>query len=203
MSKKIAFLVSLAVLVVSAAAASAADANPGWQFSGTALSGTEVVLGNGHSSTLSVPGAPITCEHMLLFMKISNSSAPGEGEVTKLLPYECTTTGNCTVKSIAAEKLPWPLHTSTIAGKDYIIIEKVHIGVEFGGALCALAGTAVVIKGTAGGVYENTTEMLTFNKATFETTGTSLKVGATNVEWTGIFPLEALGAHSAESLEIG
>lgn len=203
MSKKIAFLVSLAAVALSAAAPSAADANPAWRFNGTELSGTETVLGIAFASTLSVPGVPVTCQHVQLFMKISNSGARGEGEVTKLLPYECTATANCTVKSIAAEKLPWPVHTAKIGGNDYVILEKVQIGILFGGALCAFAETPVVIKGTVGGLFENMTSTLTFDKANSETTGTSLKVGATTVEWTGVFPMEALGVHSGESLEVG
>jgi hypothetical protein len=203
MSKKIAILASLAVILVSAATASAASANPAWEFNGTALTGTEAVLGISISSTLSVPGAPVTCGHLQLFMKISNAVAPGQGEVTKLLPYECTATASCTVQSIAAEKLPWPAHTKTITGKSYVIIEKVQIGIEFGGETCPLAEALIVIKGTAGGLFENTTSTLTFNKASFEATSTSLKTGATNTQWTGIFPMEALGVHSGEALEVG
>jgi hypothetical protein len=202
MSKKIAFLATLAAVALSAMAPSAASANPAWRFGGTELSGTEAVLGIAHSSTLSIPGAPITCEHLLLFMKISNS-VPGKGEVTKLLPYDCTATASCTVKSIAAEKLPWPAHTAKDMGKDYVVLENVQIGLEFSGELCAISESFVTIKGTAGGLYENATSTLTFNKASAETTGTSLKVGSSTVEWTGLFPMEALGVHSAEALEVG
>ncbi len=60
-----------------------------------------------------------------------------------------------------------------------------------------------VVKGTAGRLFENTTSTLTLNKASFEATGTSLKVGATDIQWTGSFPMEALGAHSSEALEVG
>ena len=203
MSKKIVFLASLLVMGLSAVTAAAASANGGWEFNGTELTGTEAVLGVSIASTLSVPGAPVSCEHLQLFMKISNTVAPGDGEVTKLLPYECTATATCTVQSIQAEKLPWPAHTATFVGKNYIIIEKVHIDVEFGGALCAFAEVPIAIKGTAGGLFENATSTLTLNKASFETTGASLKAGASTVQWTGVFPMEALGVHSSEALGIG
>jgi hypothetical protein len=203
MRKKIVLLVSLGAIALSGVAASAANASAEWFFSGTELSGTEAVLGISNPSTLSIPGAPVTCAHLQIFMKISNSAGTGKGEVTKLLPYDCTATADCTVQSIEAEKAPWPAHVTAILAKNYVVIEKVQIGIEFAGALCALTGERVVIKGTAGGLFENATSTLTFNKTSFATTGTSLKVGSTTIEWTGVFPMEALGLHSGEALEIG
>jgi hypothetical protein len=201
-SKKVAFLASLAV-ALSAVSASAASATPSWKFNGANLVGTETVFGIAHASTLSVPGAPVSCEHLQLFMKISNGVTPGKGEVTKLLPYECTAPGDCKVQSVEAEKLAWPVHTTTVLAKNYVIIEKVQIGIEYAGELCALSGTAVIVKGTAGGLFENATSTLTLNKASFEATGASLKIGTTAIQWTGVFPMEALGVHSGEALEVG
>jgi hypothetical protein len=200
-SKQIAFLVSLMVMALSAVSASAASASPSWKFNGANLVGVEAVLGTAHLSTLSVPGAPVSCETIELFMEITNSVTPGRGEVTNFAPYECTATGNCTVQSIEAEKLPWPVHATTAGGKNYVVIEKMQVSIKYVGALCALAGTTIV-KGSAGGLFENATSTLTFNKASFEATGTSLKVGASAIQWTGVFPMEALGTHSGESLEV-
>jgi hypothetical protein len=197
-------LVLLVTLALSAAGASAASATPGWEFNGTPLTGTETVLGVSSSSSMAVPGVMVTCGHALLFMKISNTSLVGPGDVTKFLQYECTTNDpSCAVSSIDAERLPWSLRLVTVAAKNYVVIEGIDIGVEFSGERCAFAGTPIVITGTAGGLFENSTSTLTFNKASFEATSTSLKVGSSAITWTALFALEALGVHSGEALELG
>ena len=203
-SRKIPLLVLLVVISLSALTASAASASPGWKFNGTQLVGTESLLGAAHAPKLTIPGATVRCGYDLLYMSISNTVALGDGEVTNLPQYGCSARGSsCRVESIEAEKLPWSVHTTAIAGKNYVVIEGVRIGIEFSGELCALAGTRVIVKGNAGGIFDNTTSTLTFNSASFTATGTSLKVGSTAIEWTAEFPLEALGAHSGESLEVG
>jgi hypothetical protein len=200
--KQIAVLASLMVVALSAVSTSAASASPSWKFNGVNLVGVEAVLGTAHLSTLSVPGAPVSCETLELFMEITNSVTPGRGEVTNFAPYECTATASCTVQSIEAEKLPWPAHTTTLLGRSYVVIEKMQVSIRYAGELCALAGSTVVVKGSAGGLFENATSTLTFSKSSFEATGTSLKVGASAIQWNGVFPMEALGAHSGESLEV-
>lgn len=201
-SKRVLRVVCLVAVAVtlSALAASAASASPAWEFNGTVLVGSEAVVGGAISSGFTVPSAPTTCAHMQLRMTIVNVAGVGKGEVTEF-PMSGCTAPNCTVNSIEAEDLPWPVHAVTVAGKDYVVIEKIHIGILYGGLLCGLAGSPVTIKGTAGGLYENTTVALTFNKTSFSATGTALKVvGGGAVEWNGIFPVEALGAHSGEAL---
>jgi hypothetical protein len=195
----LAVLVSLALSAVSA---SAASAGPLWRFNGNELLGGEKVKGVSIDGSLTVPGVTTTCKRTVLTMKISNAGGAGKGEVTKLALSECHTPEGspCAVESIATEKLPWLLHAATFIGKDYVIIEGIHIGITYAGPQCAIAGVPVVIAGTAGGLFENATSTLTFNGTTFETTGTSLKVGATAVDWDALFALEATGAHSAETL---
>jgi hypothetical protein len=195
-------LAVLVVLVACAAFTTVASAAPPWKFAGTELTGTETVVGAALSSSLTIPGATTECEHFLYNMKISNSAGTGKGEITELPLYECkTNTSVCTVKSIEAEKLPWPTHLTTIGGKDYLVVEKVAVGIVYSGALCALAEERVRVSGSAGGLIENTAQTATFNKATFEATGTTLKVGSSVVEWKGVFPTEGFETHREQALE--
>ncbi|HEY3828143.1 MAG TPA: hypothetical protein VGL57_02995 [Solirubrobacteraceae bacterium] len=194
-------LVTVAAML-SAVAASAASASPVWEFNGTVLVGSEAVSGSALSSSFTIPGATTSCANVQLLMKIVNVAGAGKGEVIEFPLSGCTAGPSCTVNSIEAERLPWPAHAVTVAGKNYVVIEKIQIGILYGGALCALAGSPVTIKGTAGGLYENSTSTLIFNKASFTATGTALKVGASAIEWDAIFPMEAFGAHSGEALEI-
>jgi hypothetical protein len=198
------YVVAAALVVVALASASlagAASASPVWKFNGTELSGTETIVGAAISSKLTIPGATTECVHFLYNMKIKNSAGTGKGEITELPLFECTASGSCTVESIAAEKLPWQTHLTTISGKDYLIVEGVKVGIKYAGELCALAGTLTVVKGTAGGLIENSAQTATFNKSTFEATGTSLKVGSSTVEWNGVFPTEGFEVHREQLLE--
>lgn len=200
--KSILLLATVAALICSAAATATANASPAWKFNGTELTGSETAVGAALSSSLTIPGVTTECAHFLYNMKISNSAGTGKGEVTELPLYECSTqTKTCGVESITPEKFPWPTHLVTVSGKDYIVIEKVEVKIIYNGALCAFSETPVILKGSAGGVIENTAQTATFNKTTFTATGTSLKVGATSVEWNGVFPTEGFESHREEALE--
>jgi hypothetical protein len=195
-------LASVIALALSATAAATANASPAWKFNGTELTGKETILGAAISSSLTIPGATTVCTHFLYNMKISNTSGTGKGEITELPLYECgTLSKTCTVESIEAENLPWPTHLTTISGKDYLIVEGVKVAIAYGGELCALDGSVEIVKGTAGGLIENTTQKATFNKTTFTASSTNLKVGGTNVEWNGEFPTEAFETHREQALE--
>jgi hypothetical protein len=201
-SRRYAVVLALVIVAVASATMSAAaSAAPVWKFNGTELSGNETVVGAAISSKLTIPGATTECAHFLYNMKIKNSAGTGKGEITELPLFECTASGSCTVESIAAEKLPWPTHLATFGGKDYLVVESIKVGIKYSGALCALEGTLTIVKGTAGGLIENSTQTATFNKASFEATGTSLKVGSTSIEWTGVFPTEGFETHREQALE--
>ncbi len=195
-------LAFVTVALFSVAITAVANAAPAWKFNGTELTGKETAVGAAISSSLTIPGATTTCAHFLYNMKISNTGGIGQGEITELPLFECTTNNNnCKVKSIEAEKLPWPLHLTTVGGKDYIVVEKIAVGIVYEGTLCSLSGSRVRVSGTAGGLIENVTETATFNKASFEATKTELKVGSGPVEWTGVFPTEAFETHREQHLE--
>jgi hypothetical protein len=194
-------LALVTVALASVTVTAVASASPAWKFSGVELAGNETAVGAAVSSKLTIPGATTECTHFLYNMKISNSAGTGKGEVTELPLYECKASGECAVKSIEAEKLPWPTHLTTVSGSDYIVIEKVDVGIVYSGELCALAGSKVRVSGSAGGVISNTAQTATFNKTTLEKTGTALKVGSTVIEWEGVFPTEAFEKHREEALE--
>lgn len=201
-TRKLSVLVALVVVAFASVTMTAiAGAAPVWKFNGTELSGKETIVGAAVSSKLTIPGATTVCADFLYNVKISNTSGEGKGEVTELPLFECTASGSCTVQSIAAEKLPWPAHLTTISGKDYLIIEDVRVGIKYSGSLCALSGSLTVVKGSAGGVVENSEQRATFDKETLATTKTELKVGSTAVEWEGVFPTEAFESHREQTLE--
>jgi len=201
-SIRIVVLAFAVVALASAALASTAGAAV-WKFNGTELSGKETIVGAAYSSSLNIPSAAtVECEHFLYSMKISNSAGKGVGEVTEVPLYECKVIpSTCTVAAIEPEKLPWPTKLSTVGTTDYLVIEKVSVGITYGGEECALDGTKVVVAGSAGGKVENTAQQATFDKATFEATGTVLKVGSSPVEWNGVFPTEGFEAHREQALE--
>ncbi len=194
--------IMVAALVASASLATTAGASV-WKFNGTELGAgaTETIVGAAIASKLTVPGATTECEHFLYNSKVKNEGGAGKGEITELPLYECKASGSCTVESISAEKLPWQLHLTTVASKDYVIIEGVKVGIKYAGSLCALSGTLTIVKGTAGGEVNNEAQTVTFNKATFEATGTSLKVGSSTIEWNGIFTAEPFETRREELIE--
>ena len=198
--RSIFLLASVVALVLGAAGT--ASASPAWKFNGTELKTgeTETIVGAAISSSLTIPGATTECKHFLYSMKISDATAKGKGEITELPLFECSTNTTCTVAGIEAENLPWPTHLTTIGTSDYLIIEGVKVNIDYTGSLCSDAGE-VIVKGTAGGIIENSSEKATFNKTTFTATGTSLKVGSSVVEWKGEFPTEGFEKHREEKLE--
>jgi hypothetical protein len=194
----------LAVLALSAVASSTASASPQWHFGGTTLKEFEgeTVVGAAFSSSLKSGGAATTCEHFLYNMEVWNDLGIGEALVWELPLFDCTTTApHCTVTSIEAEKLPWFSHVATVSGKPYLVIEEIDVKIGYGGASCALPKT-IKVEGTGGGVISNSASTATFNKATFEATHTSLKVGAEAVEWTGEFPMEAFEESREKAVEV-
>jgi hypothetical protein len=193
----------LAVLASSAVASSTASASPQWHFGGTLMSESEeeTVVGAAFSSSLKSGGASTTCEHFLYNIDAWNFFGFAEGVVDELPLFSCTTTApNCTVSSIEAEELPWLAYAETIGGKQYLIIEGINVKIVYSGASCTL-GT-IHVKGSAGGLINNSNSTATFSKSSFEATGTSLKIGTASVEWTGEFPMEAFESKREKAVEV-
>jgi hypothetical protein len=195
---------ALVALALGSVAVASADAAPAWKFNGTNLTGQDDLLGAAVSSSMTIPGLTTTCEHFLYNMKIENSGGTGEGEITELPLFEChTNTSACSVEAIEAENLPWPTKLMTVSGEPYLFIEGVEVIILYSGSKCALGGIEVPVTGTAGGLIDNSTETATFNASTFAATGAKLEVGATEIEWNGVFPTEAFEWHREDSLSVG
>lgn len=194
----------LAVFALSAVASSAASAVPRWHFGGTALSEseTETVVGAAISSSLKVGTSSTTCQHFVYNMEVWNMFGEGYASVNELPLYECSTNApGCTVSSMEAEDLPWPAWVETVSGKEYLEIFGIEVKIVYSGSSCSLKGTKI-LTGDAGGVINNSTSTATFDKETFEKTGTAMEIGGTSVEWTGEFPMEAFAKHRLEAVEV-
>lgn len=189
-------LAAMAFTVAFAANASAAA----WKFNGTALTGSETLVSHALESSITIPGLTTTCKPFVYVMTISNPAGVGKGSITEVPLSNCSTnTKVCTVAAIGAKALPWGASLTTVTGSNYLVIEGFKLGILYGGEECALSGTEVVIKGTAGGLIENATESVTFSSASFTATGTSLGSG---IKWSGTFRMIATGAHIGQSLSV-
>jgi hypothetical protein len=192
-----------AVLALSGLLAASASAAPAWKFNGESLAGQEVILGAAIDSSMTIPGLTTKCENFLYKLTIENSAGTGKGSVTELPLYNCTTSSKvCSVKTINAETLPWAAKLTTVTSKNYIVVEGIKVGIIYSGAQCAVNGTLVVVKGTAGGLTSNETETATFDAASFTATGTKLSALGSSVEWKGVFPTEAFQWHREQALSI-
>lgn len=193
----------IAALMLSAVFVASAGAAPAWKFEGTTLEGKETVVGAAFESSLTIPGLTTKCENFLYKLTIENVAGTGKGTVTELPLYNCTTNSKyCSVKSIAAEKLPWPVQAKLVSSTNYIVIEGVLVAILYEGEFCALGGTLAKVTGTAGGRIDNVAETATFDKASFTATGTSLKAIGSTIEWNGVFPTEAFEWHRNQALTV-
>lgn len=193
----------LAALMLSAVFAASASAAPAWKFEGKALEGKETVVGAAFESSMTIPGLTTKCENFLYKLAIENVSGTGKGSVTELPLYNCTTSSKwCTVKSIAAESLPWAAQTKLVSSSNYIVIEGVKVAILYAGELCVLDETLATVTGSAGGKIDNTAETATFNAASFSATGTVLKALGSSIEWNGVFPTEAFQWHREQALTV-
>lgn len=194
---------SVALMLASALSASAA-ASPVWKFNGSELTGKkETIVGDATLSSLAIPGLTTTCKKMHYEMNISNSAGTGSGEFSALSFATCFTSDpECTVKTIGAEKLPWAAHLATVSSSPYIVFEGVKIGIVYAGTACPLGGLLITVTGSAGALYDNTSETFAFNLSNFKATKTSLKALGSAAEWQGVFTTEAIGPHNGEALTI-
>jgi len=104
--------------------------------------------------------------------------------------------------TIGAEALPYPSHLATFGSANYVIIEKVKVGIRYKGEECALGGILVSVTGSAGGEVNNTTETATFNSTTLSASKTELKALSQKIEWSGVFPTEAFQWHREQALSV-
>ncbi len=175
------------VLTLIGAGAPAADAAPIRKLDGHPLTGSEKVVAKAIDERFAIPGVTTECAHATMVLGIAGEGiGGGTTEVEEFLGEGCTAASKCDVEAFKAKKLPWPAHVTVVGGKEYLVLEDMHIEILYGGPECALAGT-VIVKGSAAGLYERSTETITFNKASESAGGTSLKVGSSAVEWDALF----------------
>jgi hypothetical protein len=192
-----------ALAILSAVFAAGAGAAPAWKFEGKSLEGSETILGAALDSSMTVPGLTTKCENFLYKLTIKNEGGTGKGSVTEVPLFNCTTNSSaCTVKTIAAESLPWAAKLMVVSTSNYIVIEGVKVAILYAGAECVLGGTLVTVTGSAGGLIDNVTETATFNSTTLGATGTSLKALGQKIIWNGLFPTEAFEWHREQALSV-
>jgi hypothetical protein len=190
-----------ALAVLCAMFAAGASAAPAWKFESKALEGSEVIMGGAIESSMTIPGLTTKCENFLYKLTIENASGTGKGSLTEMPLYNCTTNSTaCSVKTIGAEKLPWPSKLTTVGTTPYIIIEGVKVGIFYAGEECVLGETLVTVTGSAGGSIDNGKETATFNAATLAASGTTLKALSQKIEWNGLFPTEAFQWHREQAI---
>jgi uncharacterized membrane protein len=192
----------VATLALGTVFATSASAAPAWKFEGAALEGKETIVGAASGGTFNIPGLTTKCKITSYAMTIWNEAGTGRGEITALGFENCTTnTKACSVESMKAKKLNWPLHLSAINLGSYLILEGVRISTFYSGEECALAELEVLITGTAGAFFDNPSSTFTFSPTNFKTTGTQLSTFGSQVEWNATFTTEATGAHKGQALK--
>ncbi len=200
--KSISVLLSTLLVALASSAVLTSSAQAGaWYFNEEALTGKETVIDHATTGSFVIPGLTTTCKPFVLKMTVFNNAGTGEGEITQVPLSNCfTNTKVCTVESIQANKLPWPVSLTTVSKVNhYPIIKGVEFDIVYEGEECVLGGVLVTLKGSAGGLIDNPTESVTFNAATFAATGTSL---GPSVEWNSTFTLLATGSRIGQSLSV-
>jgi len=200
--KKRAVRISLTSLVVAltagAAFASAASAEPVWQFEGQPLVGTETVTAVAEESSLSIGGLTTTCEASAE-LTIENVGGVGEATFEDLDLSGCVTDGVCTVEEATAEGLPWSAGTTTFGSDSFVVTDDFHVEFLYGNELCAAEGWTFPYTGTAAGVFDNGSSTLEYDA----TTGSSITtIGKTKATYDAEFDVEATGAHEGETLTL-
>jgi len=194
--------VLLLALALSVPLATAAGASPVWRFNGTELTGFETIAGSEPGGRLFLPGLTTECETKFQAL-ISNNAGTGRGKVTEMTFKNCTTSSAaCAVELILTEKFPWEANLITVSASNYVVIKGIKVIIVFSGAECALGGKKIIVTGSAGGLYANSTETITFSSSTYPATGTELTALGSPVEWKGVLSTEATGSHHGEALTV-
>jgi hypothetical protein len=205
-SKRLLMLIVPAVVAAATFTAftvASASTNPKWFIGGTELKAgeSETIGGVAEPSNMTVAGVSTKCAHSYFVAKVLNKGELGEGEVTSLPLFECSANANCTLAKLEPTKLPWKLHTVYEESKPYLVIEGVTLATEYTGSSCAIKGKGEV-KGSIGGLVENSTHKTVFTAASAKATGASLKSGTASVEFTGSYSVEAVGTgHAGQTVE--
>jgi len=179
-----------AVLLASALSASAASAAAEWRFGGTLFTGSgETAEAKAAKASFTVPGLTTSCEPFVLELEVENpgGGGAGVGEVTGVLLGSCKTNSKfCTVESAQAEGTPWPPHLATVTGEHYLVVEAIEVAFIYGGELCALNETEIVVKGSAAGLVNDSTHTASFGASAL----------------SGVFALAATGTNAGLAVTV-
>lgn len=194
------------VLLTTAAAANSAVASPEWHFNGTLLPymTQETVTAEATEASLTIPGLTTTCKPFIFELEVENLlGGPGVGKVTGAHLDNCYTASKyCTVDSATAEKLPWPVHLTTIGSEHYFVIEGIKISFLYGGEECALDGTFVQVKGAAAGLVDDSTHTVTFDSASMKAVEAQLKALGLAIQFEGTFGWFPTGSNAGSPLTV-
>lgn len=191
----------IAGLLTSAIAANPAVASPEWHFNGTLLPhGTqETVEAEAATASVGIPGLKTTCEPLVFELEVENLiGGPGVGEVAGVSFFYChTDTPACTVEIAEAGGLPWPVHLTTIGSEHYFVVESVDFEFLYGGEECALSETWLSVKGSLGGLVDDSSHTVTVNATTMAAVGAQLNIGSFGVGFDGVFGWAPIGGAAA------
>lgn len=188
---------------MTASAALAATASAGqWKFNGETLVGSETVTAETAKSSLALNGLTTSCAATAK-LTISNSGGKGVATVNSVSLSGCGTDGVCTVENATAKGLPWSATTSTIGGSPYVVVSGFHEEFLYGNELCAVEGWTFPYKGTAGGLFDNSSSTLLFDAASEAATGSSITTfGGTKAKYSAEYSVQATGGHAGQTLTL-
>ncbi|HXS46064.1 MAG TPA: hypothetical protein VN756_01225 [Solirubrobacterales bacterium] len=183
----------LVALMATAAFASTCSASQ-WKFNGTTLVGSETVVAETAKNSLALKGLTTSCA-ATEELTISNSGGQGVATVNSVSLTGCGTDGVCTVEKAFVKGLPWSATTSTIGGSSYVVIQGFDEEFLYGNELCAAEGLTFPYKGTAGGLFDNSSSKLVFDAASEAATGSKITTfGGTEAKYSAEFNISATGA---------
>lgn len=192
---------SLLALTASAALASTCSASE-WSFNGVTLSGSETVLAETAKSSLALSGLTTSCA-ATAELTISNSGGVGVATVNSVSLKGCGTDGVCTVEKATAKGLPWSGTTSGSGNSSYLTISGFNEEFLYGNELCAVEGWTFPYKGTAGGLFDNSSSKLVFDAASEQATGSKITtLGGTVAKYSAEYSVKATGSHAGQTLTL-
>jgi hypothetical protein len=205
MRKRAIWVAAMSVFAAFAATAALANAAGAaqWKSNGTPLTGSETVVAETSASTITIPGLATTCKASLA-LTISNSGGVGVATVNSMSLSGCHTGfETCTVTSATAPGTPWSGATSVVKENPYLKITGFENRIEYGGESCAASGLPFKYRGSIGGLFNNASSTLTFNAASAEATGASLKsVGETKTDYAAEYSVKQTGANAGQALTL-
>ena len=95
-------------------------------------------------------------------------------------------------------------HTSRRSqAKNYLFVEKIEVEINYTGELCAFSESPVIVKGTAGGIVENSTQTADIQQNNIQSHRRQYSRSAPpKSNGTAYFPTEPFESHREQTLEV-